>query len=205
MNQLNVVSGTAYPLGLKDVNTDTIIPSRFLKKTTRSGMGEGAFEPLRSQPNNIFDNEKFTGSPFLIAGENFGCGSSREHAAWALSDMGIRVVIAPSFSDLFSSNAFKNGILTVLVQKHNVEELIQAAQEGTFTLDLSAQTLAIDSGSTLHFEIDAFRKHCLLNGLDEIGVTLELDDEITAYEQRRRQRFSWLDSSLPKIATSSAH
>jgi 3-isopropylmalate/(R)-2-methylmalate dehydratase small subunit len=134
------ISGRAYPFGQKNVDTDVIIPSHWLKTITREGLGKGAFETLRQNPDNLFDSDEFKGSPILVAGDNFGCGSSREHAAWALLDMGIHAVIAPSFSDIFSGNAFKNGILTVVLPQEAIDRLVEVAKTDPIDIDLEAQT-----------------------------------------------------------------
>ena len=133
MNPVTTVSGTAYPWGAKNIDTDVIIPAHWLKTITRVGLGRGAFETVRAQPGNIFDDPRYAGAPILIAGDNFGCGSSREHAAWALADMGIQAVIAPSFSDIFSGNAFKNGIVPVVLPQEAIDRLVEVAQDQPIT------------------------------------------------------------------------
>jgi 3-isopropylmalate dehydratase small subunit len=182
MNPVTVVEGAAYPLGLKNVDTDMIISAEWLKTTRRTGLGRGAFVGLRQEPGNVFDDPAYTGAPILIAGDNFGCGSSREHAAWALTDMGVRAVIAPSFSDIFSGNAFKNGILTVALPQESVNRLLEVAQTDSILIDLMSQTVSTQFQDRFLFEIDAFRKECLLGGIDEIGLTLNADAAISAYE-----------------------
>jgi 3-isopropylmalate dehydratase small subunit len=172
---MKIVSGRAIPLGLKNVDTDMIIPARWLKTVTRAGLGEGAFEALRQSPDNIFDAGEYAGAPILIAGDNFGCGSSREHAAWAMLDLGLQVVIAPSFSDIFASNAFKNGLLTI----------------DDFTVDLEAQHITTSGGSRFGFELDPFRKRCLLGGLDEIEITLNSAYAIAVYEELTSAKSGW--------------
>ena len=154
MEPVSTIEGRAIPLGAKNVDTDVIIPAHWLKTVTREGLGKGAFESLRGQPGNPFDDPDFAGAPILIAGDNFGCGSSREHAAWALLDLGIRAVIAPSFSDIFAGNAFKNGILAVSLPQEQVDRLLE--------------------------------------GLDEVGLTLERGDAIAAYEKRQARDMPWL-------------
>lgn len=187
MDKLTVVEGGAYPFGMKNVDTDIVIPSHWLKTISRTGLGKGAFEVLRKEPGNVFDDPAYAGSPILIAGDNFGCGSSREHAAWALADLGIKVVIAPSFSDIFSGNAFKNGILTVVLPQAAIDRLMEVAQ-GTggapepIHVDLDQQTVTTRFQDRFAFDIDPFRKHCLLGGLDEIGLTLDQGDLIGRYE-----------------------
>ena len=182
MRPVTTVSGRAYPWGVKNVDTDVIIPAHWLKTITRTGLGRGAFETIRAQPGNLFDDPEFAGSPILIAGDNFGCGSSREHAAWALADMGITAVIAPSFSDIFSGNAFKNGILTVALPQEAIDRLMEVAQTDPIDVDLETQTVTTPFQDRFTFDIDPFRKHCLLEGLDEVGLTMAQGDAIGAYE-----------------------
>ena len=191
MEAVSTIEGKAYPIGLKNIDTDVIIPAEWLKTVSRTGLGKGAFEALRKDPDNMFDSPEFAGSPILIAGDNFGCGSSREHAAWALADLGIKAVIAPSFSDIFSGNAFKNGILTVVLPQEAVDRLLEVAKTDTLHIDLESQTVTTPFQDRFHFEIDAFRKHCLTNGLDEVGLTLAMDDKISAYERRAKSAWPW--------------
>ena len=192
MEPLREVSGRAIPFGRKNIDTDVIIPARWLKTITREGLGRGAFETLRSDPDNLFDSAEFKGSLILIAGDNFGCGSSREHAAWALLDLGITAVIAPSFSDIFSGNAFKNGILTVVLPQEAIDRLMEVAQTDPITIDLEHQTVTTPFQDRFSFAIDPFRKHCLLNGLDEVGLTMTRGDAISAYENDARANTPWL-------------
>lgn len=192
MNPVSTIAGKAYPFGLKNVDTDVIIPAAWLKTISRSGLGKGAFEALRKEPGNLFDSAEYAGSPILIAGDNFGCGSSREHAAWALADMGIQAVIAPSFSDIFSGNAFKNGLLTVVLPQEAIDRLMEVAQTDPIHIDLENQVVTTPFQDRFTFEIDAFRKHCLLNGLDEIGLTLASSDAISAYESKLNTEKPWL-------------
>ena len=191
MEAVSTIEGKAYPFGLKNIDTDVIIPAAWLKTISRTGLGKGAFEALRKEPGNLFDDAQFAGAPILIAGDNFGCGSSREHAAWALADLGITAVIAPSFSDIFSGNAFKNGILTVVLPQEAVDRLLEVAQTDTISIDLATQTVTTPFQDRFTFEIDAFRKHCLLNGLDEVGLTMAMDDKISAYERRATTAWPW--------------
>ena len=191
MEAVSTIEGKAYPFGLKNIDTDVIIPAVWLKTISRTGLGKGAFEALRKEPGNLFDDPQFAGAPILIAGDNFGCGSSREHAAWALADLGIKAVIAPSFSDIFSGNAFKNGILTVVLPQEAVDRLLEVAQTDTISIDLATQTVTTPFQDRFTFEIDAFRKHCLLNGLDEVGLTMAMDDKISAYERRATTAWPW--------------
>jgi 3-isopropylmalate/(R)-2-methylmalate dehydratase small subunit len=192
MNPVTAVEGRAIPLGLKNVDTDVIIPAHWLKTVTREGLGRGAFEVLRGDPANLFDSAEFAGAPILIAGDNFGCGSSREHAAWALLDLGITAVIAPSFSDIFSGNAFKNGILTVELPQEQIDRLLEVARTDPVFIDLENQVVTTPFQDRFTFEIDPFRKHCLLQGLDEIGLTLARDAAIGAYEKQQAAHMPWL-------------
>jgi 3-isopropylmalate/(R)-2-methylmalate dehydratase small subunit len=192
MTPVRTVTGRAIPFGRANVDTDVIIPAKWLKTITREGLGRGAFESLRGEPGNVFDDPAFAGAPILIAGENFGCGSSREHAAWALADLGIRAVIAPSFSDIFAGNAFKNGILTVALPREAVDRLLAVAESDPITVDLDSQMVTTPFQDRFAFAIDPFRRDCLLNGLDEVGLTLAMDAEIAAYEARRAAELPWL-------------
>ena len=192
MEPIRQVEGRAIPFGRKNVDTDVIVPAKWLKTITRDGLGRGAFEALRADPDNLFDSAEFKGSPILIAGDNFGCGSSREHAAWALLDLGITCVIAPSFSDIFSGNAFKNGILTVVLPQDQVDRLLEVAKTDPIAIDLETQTVTTPFQDRFSFDIDPFRKHCLLNGLDEVGLTLARDAAISTYEQKHRAELPWL-------------
>lgn len=196
MAPVNIIEGKAYPFGLKNIDTDVIIPAHWLKTISRSGLGRGAFEAIRKEPDNLFDSAAYAGSPILIAGDNFGCGSSREHAAWALADMGIAAVIAPSFSDIFSGNAFKNGLLTVVLPQEAVDRLMEVAKTDPIHIDLENQTVTTPFQDRFAFEIDPFRKHCLLNGLDEIGITLASTNAIRAYEAKMAAERPWLAPQL---------
>ncbi len=193
MNPVTTVSGTAYPWGAKNIDTDVIIPAHWLKTITRAGLGRGAFETVRAQPGNIFDDPRYAGAPILIAGDNFGCGSSREHAAWALADMGIRAVIAPSFSDIFSGNAFKNGIVPVVLPQEAIDRLVEVAQDQPITVDLETMTVTTPFQDRFSFELDPFRRECLMNGLDEIGLTLERADAIGGYEKQLAAGRPWVE------------
>jgi 3-isopropylmalate/(R)-2-methylmalate dehydratase small subunit len=194
MTPIKHVAGRAIPFGRKNVDTDVIIPAAYLKTITRDGLAKGAFETVRAEPGNLFDAPEFAGAPILIAGDNFGCGSSREHAAWALLDMGITSVIAPSFSDIFSGNAFKNGILTVVLPQEAVDRLLEVAKTDPIDIDLETQCVTTPFQDRFPFEIDAFRKHCLLEGLDEVGLTLAQAGTIAAHEAKLR-------ADLPFLAT----
>ena len=193
MEPLTRVEGRAIPLGLKNVDTDIIIPAKWLKTITREGLGRGAFETIRAEPGNVFDDPAYAGAPILIAGDNFGCGSSREHAAWAMLDLGIRVVIAPSFSDIFSGNAVKNGILPVVLPQEAIDRLLEVARAGeTIDIDLESMTVTTPFQDRFAFELDPFRRHCLLNGLDEVALTLARDAAIGDFEARRGAEQGWL-------------
>jgi 3-isopropylmalate/(R)-2-methylmalate dehydratase small subunit len=194
MDKVSTIHGRAIPLGLKNVDTDVIIPAHWLKTVSREGLGKGAFETIRQTPGNPFDVEDSAGAPILIAGDNFGCGSSREHAAWAMLDMGLAAVIAPSFSDIFSGNAFKNGILAVELPQEQVNRLLEVAKDHPITIDLENQVVTTPFQDRFAFELDPFRKHCLLNGLDEIGLTLERDAAIENHEKQRAAGLPWLDA-----------
>ncbi|UYV15470.1 3-isopropylmalate dehydratase small subunit [Porphyrobacter sp. ULC335] len=193
MQPLTSVEGRAIPLGLKNVDTDIIIPAKWLKTISREGLGAGAFEALRAEPGNVIDDPAYAGATLLIAGDNFGCGSSREHAAWALGDMGIRVVIAPSFSDIFSGNAVKNGILPVVLPQEAVDRLLDVARDGQpITVDLEHQTVTTPFQDRFTFTIDPFRRECLLGGLDEVGLTMARGEAIGGYEASRTAAQPWL-------------
>jgi 3-isopropylmalate/(R)-2-methylmalate dehydratase small subunit len=192
MEPVSTVEGRAYPFGRKNVDTDLIIPAAWLKTVTREGLGRGAFQVVRTEEGNVFDDPEFAGAPIVIAGDNFGCGSSREHAAWALLDMGVKAVIAPSFSDIFSGNAFKNGILTVALPQEAIDRLMEVAQTDPISIDLEHQTVTTPFQDRFTFEIDPFRKHCLTTGLDEVGITLESASAIDAYEARQMRDAPWL-------------
>ena len=195
MEPIRHVAGRAIPFGRKNVDTDVIIPAHWLKTITREGLGRGAFEAVRKEPGNVFDDPTFAGAPILIAGDNFGCGSSREHAAWAMLDMGVTCVIAPSFSDIFSGNAFKNGILTVALPQEAIDRLMAVARTDTIDVDLETQSVTTPFQDRFTFEIDPFRKHCLLNGLDEVGLTMAQDSAITGHEAKVREGLPFLASA----------
>ncbi len=193
-----------------NVDTDAIIPKQFLKSIKRSGFGPNLFDEWRYldhgepgmdnsarslNPDFVLNQPRYQGASILLARENFGCGSSREHAPWALLDYGFRVIIAPSYADIFFNNCFKNGILPIVLDAPRVDELFQAvaANEGyALSVDLEAQTITTPDGKSIAFEVEEFRKHCLLNGLDDIGLTLQHVDDIRAYEARRKQEAPWL-------------
>jgi len=191
MDKFTSLTGVAAPLAMANVDTDKIIPARFLKTIKRSGLGEHLFADMRyadggaEQPEFVLNRPEYRRAEILLAGENFGCGSSREHAPWALLDFGIRCVIAPSFADIFHGNCFKNGILPIILPPEVCARLMDDAAMGDnarITIDLSRQVVIAPDGEEIHFEVDAFRKHCLLNGLDDIGLTLAHAPAIDAYE-----------------------
>jgi 3-isopropylmalate/(R)-2-methylmalate dehydratase small subunit len=191
MTPFTTLTGSAAPLNMANVDTDKIIPARFLKTIKRSGLGVHLFASLRynddesEKPDFVLNQPKYRHAEILIAGENFGCGSSREHAPWALLDFGIRCVIAPSFADIFHGNCFKNGILPIALPQAVCEQLMADAAMGDnarLTINLAEQVVIRPDGTKIPFEVDAFRKHCLLNGLDDIGLTLAHEAAITTYE-----------------------
>jgi 3-isopropylmalate/(R)-2-methylmalate dehydratase small subunit len=195
MRAIDTIEGKAYPLGRPNIDTDVIIPAHHLKTITREGLGQFAFETLRAEPGNVFDDPAYAGAPILIAGDNYGCGSSREHAAWAMADMGLQAVIAPSFSDIHAGNAFKNGILTVVLPQDQVDRLMEVAKEHPIAIDLESQTVTTPYQDRFRFEIDPFRKDCLLRGLDEIGITLGMDDAIVAHEAKMHAETPWVEGA----------
>ncbi|MBY0355728.1 MAG: 3-isopropylmalate dehydratase small subunit [Rickettsiales bacterium] len=198
MKPFNALTAIAAPLPLQNVDTDMIIPKQFLKTIQRTGLREGLFYEMRFRVDGsrvddfVLHNAPYDKAEILVSGDNFGCGSSREHAPWALLDFGIRCVIAPSFADIFYNNCFKNGILPVALPQAQVDQLMQVAQsEQTITVDLTTQTITAGNHS-FAFEVDAFRKHCLLNGLDDIGLTLQKTTQISSFEQNQQQTAPWL-------------
>ena len=196
MTPFTTLTGIAVPFGEENVDTDVIIPAKYLKAVTRTGLGAGAFESIRAgNPDNIFDAPRNAGAPILIAGDNFGCGSSREHAPWALLDMGFRCVIAPGFADIFAGNAFKNGMLLVELPQDKVDRLMEVAAEAEITVDLESQTVTTPYQDRFAFEIDPFRKACLLNGQDEIALTEAMAPAINAYEVRAAEACPWIDGA----------
>ena len=206
MQKFTVLSGTAAPLPVINVDTDMIIPKQFLKGITRSGLGKHLFHEMRfdeaGRENAAFvlNKQPYRGAQILVSGDNFGCGSSREHAPCAILDFGIRAIIAPSFADIFFNNCFKNGILAIILAKDEVATLLADAEGGAtarMTIDLAAQTIRRHDGSTIRFEMDPFRKRCMLEGLDDIGLTLEHTDRIAAFEARQRRSLPWLYDRTP--------
>jgi 3-isopropylmalate/(R)-2-methylmalate dehydratase small subunit len=210
MEKFTTLQGLVAPLDRANVDTDAIIPKQFLKSIQRSGFGPNLFDAWRYidrgepgmdnskrplNPDFVLNKPQYRGAQVLLARANFGCGSSREHAPWALLDYGFRAVIAPSFADIFFNNCFKNGLLPIVLDASAVDRLfaeVLAYPGYRLTVDLNGQTVAAPDGTALRFEIDAFRKHCLLNGLDEIGLTLRQADKIRAFEERRRAAEPWV-------------
>jgi len=184
MKAASRIHGRAYPLGRPNVDTDVIIPASHLKTITRAGLGRHAFETIRAEPGNVFDDPAYAGASILIAGDNFGCGSSREHAAWAIADLGISAVIAPSFADIFASNAFKNGIVTVALPQAAIDRLMDVALDHGIDVDLETMTVTTPLQDRFAFTLDPFRRRCLMEGLDEIALTLGSEAAISAYEAR---------------------
>ena len=201
MEKFTKLTGVAAPLPMANVDTDMIIPKQYLKTIKRTGLAEGLFYDMRfDEAGNpvdgfVLDRPAYRQAKILIAGINFGCGSSREHAPWALLDFGIRCIIAPSFADIFYNNCSKNGILPIALAEEQVETLMEDARKGddaVLTVDLERQEITRPDGDAMRFDIDPFRKHCLVNGLDEIALTLQKSDKVDAFEARQRARQPWL-------------
>src|SRR5664279_3304524 len=201
MEKFTSLTGVAAPLEITNVDTDMIIPKQYLKTIKRTGLGEGLFAEMRYQddgnenPDFVLNKPAYRNAKILVAGDNFGCGSSREHAPWALLDFGIRCVISTSFADIFYNNCFKNGILPVVVSAEDLAKLMDDAKRGanaTVSINLEAQEIRGPDGGLVRFDIDPFRKHCLLNGLDDIGLTLEKVAHIAAFEQKSTAERFWL-------------
>ncbi|WP_448582983.1 3-isopropylmalate dehydratase small subunit [Thermaurantiacus sp.] len=193
------LTARAIPFGAANVDTDVIIPSRYLKSLSRAGLGKGAFAPLRDVPGNIFDQPASAGAQILIAGANFGCGSSREHAPWALLDMGLRCIIAPSFADIFAGNSFRNGLLLVTLPQDAIDQLMAVAREELpITVDLESQTVTTPHAHCWTFPIDSFVKACLLEGLDQIGITEKLLPDIDRFEAAMAHDRPWLGGAAQR-------
>ena len=200
MEKFEKLTGIAAPMPLVNIDTDMIIPKQFLKTIKRSGLGVHAFDEMRylddgsENPDFVLNKPAYREAEILVTGDNFGCGSSREHAPWALLDFGIRCVIAPSFADIFYNNCFKNGILPIKLPQEDVDKLMADAERGanaTVTVDLENQSITGPDGGEIKFEIDPFRKHCLMNGLDDIGLTLQKADKIKTFEDSQAQSQPW--------------
>ncbi len=200
MDKFTTLTGVAAPMPLVNIDTDMIIPKQFLKTIQRSGLGKNLFDEMRYTqdgqeiPDFVLNQPAYRRAEIIVAGDNFGCGSSREHAPWALLDFGIRCVISTSFADIFFSNCFKNGILPVVLPPEAVAHLMDDAKKGAnarISVDLAAQTVIASDGTVFHFEVDAFKKHCLFNGLDDIGLTLEKAAAIDSYEAKAATSRPW--------------
>lgn len=214
MEKYTQFKGIVAPLDRANVDTDLIIPKQFLKSIKRTGFGPNLFDELRYldegqpgqdcskrpiNPDFVLNQARYAGAGILLARRNFGCGSSREHAPWALTDFGFRTVLAPSFADIFFNNSFKNGLLPIVLSEEIIEELFQqvAANEGySLTVDLANQQIIKPDGGVIEFEVDPFRKHCLLEGLDDIGLTLQDAEQIKQYEAKRRETAPWLFDAI---------
>ena len=201
MDKFTTLTSVAAPLDMLNVDTDMIIPKDYLKTIARTGLAKGLFAELRynddgsPNPDFVLNKPAYAHAQILVAGDNFGCGSSREHAPWALLDYGIRVVISTRFGDIFYNNCFKNGILPIRVSKEDLDKLMDDAQRGAnarLAVDLEKQEITGPDGGTVHFEVDAFKKHCLLNGLDEVGLTLEKASDIGAFEKKAAAERPWI-------------
>lgn len=200
MQKFTTLTGVAAPMPIINVDTDMIIPKQYLKTIKRTGLGKGLFSEMRylddgsENPDFVLNKPAYRNAQILVAGDNFGCGSSREHAPWALLDFGIRCVISTSFADIFYNNSFKNGILPIVVSPEDLRKLMDDADRGanaTLTIDLEAQTIQGPDGGTVTFEIDPFKKHCLLNGLDDIGLTMEKAPAIAGFEEKLAAERPW--------------
>ena len=204
MDKFTKLTGVAAPMPRVNVDTDAIIPKQYLKTIKRTGLKAGLFYEWRTnqdgseKPDFVLNKPAYRNAKVLVAGANFGCGSSREHAPWALLDFGIRCVIAPSFGDIFFNNCFKNGMLPIALPQADVDKLMHDAEKGanaTVSVDLEKQEITRPDGGVIKFDIDPFRKYCLLNGFDDIGLTLRQKDKIDSYEAERRRSMPWLDAS----------
>ena len=201
MEPFNKLEGVAAPLNMINVDTDMIIPKQYLKTIQRTGLGKALFDEMRhnqdgsEKPEFVLNKPAYRGAKILVTGDNFGCGSSREHAPWALLDFGIRCVIAPSFADIFYGNCFKNGILPIKLPQEQVDKLMDDASRGAnaiISIDLEKQEIRGPDGGMIKFEVDDFRKQCLLNGWDDIGLTMRNEDKITSYETQQKTQTPWL-------------
>lgn len=201
MDKFDKLTGVAAPMPITNVDTDMIIPKQFLKTIKRTGLGVNLFDEMRYKDDGsevedfVLNKPAYRDAKILVAGDNFGCGSSREHAPWALMDFGIRCIISTSFADIFYNNCFQNGILPIVLPKADVDKLMDDAERGSnavVSIDLEAQEIKGPDGGTINFEIDAFRKHCLLNGLDAIGLTMQQADAIDGFEGKDKAARSWV-------------
>ncbi len=201
MDKFETFTGIAAPMPLVNIDTDMIIPKQFLKTIKRSGLGVHAFDEMRydaegnENPDFVLNKPQYRESQIIVAGDNFGCGSSREHAPWALADFGIKVVVSTSFADIFFNNCFKNGMLPIILPQDQVDLLMAEAEKGEnarLSVDLENQQITTSDGTVISFDVDAFKKHCLLNGLDDIGLTMEKEASISAYEAKASQSRPWV-------------
>ena len=201
MEKFSKITGVAAPMPIRNIDTDMIIPKQFLKTIKREGLGKNLFDEMRflddgaENPDFVLNKDAYRNASIIVAGDNFGCGSSREHAPWALNDFGIKVIISTSFADIFYNNSFKNGMLPIKVDEATLAKLMDDAERGsnaTLTIDLEAQTISGPDGGVVNFEIDPFRKHCLLEGLDDIGLTLQKLDKINSYEEKQKTIQPWM-------------
>ena len=201
MEKFTTLTGVAAPMPIMNVDTDMIIPKQFLKTIKRTGLGKHLFDEMRFTPDGqevpdfVLNQPAYRNAKILISGDNFGCGSSREHAPWALLDFGIRCIVAPSFADIFYNNCFKNGVLPIVLPREQIDLLLDDAERGAnavITVDLEKQEITGPDGGCIKFDVDPFRKHCLLNGLDDIGLTLQQASAIDNYETSRRSAQPWL-------------
>lgn len=201
MDKFEKITGVAAPMPLVNVDTDMIIPKQFLKTIKRSGLGVNLFDEMRydadgnENPDFVLNKPAYRDAEILVAGDNFGCGSSREHAPWAIKDFGIKAIVSTSFADIFFNNCFKNGILPIVLPQEQVDLLMKDAEKGAnarMTVDLEAQEITTSEGEVIRFDVDPFRKHCLLNGLDDIGLTMEKAPKIETFETRMAQARPWV-------------
>ena len=210
MEKFDKLSGVAAPMNMINIDTDMIIPKNFLKTIKRSGLGQNLFDEMRydrdgnENPDFVLNKPAYRKAKIIVAGDNFGCGSSREHAPWALLDFGIRCVVSTSFADIFYNNCFKNGILPIKVTKEQLDDLMDDAERGsnsTLSIDLESQTIQGPDGGEVKFEIDDFKKHLLLNGLDDIGLTLQKSDKVDSFEEQQNASQPWL-AGVAKVQAS---
>jgi 3-isopropylmalate/(R)-2-methylmalate dehydratase small subunit len=201
MEKFTTLTGVAAPMNMINIDTDKIIPKQYLKTIERTGLGKALFSEMRYKDDGseneefVLNNPAYRQSKVIVAGENFGCGSSREHAPWALLDFGIKCIVSTSFAEIFYNNCFKNGILPIKLPQEDVDKLLADAERGanaTLAIDLEAQEITGPDGGVIKFDVDPHRKHCLLNGLDDIGLTLEKEHKITSYEEKSDAEHPWL-------------
>ena len=200
MDSFTKLTGVAAPMKIRNIDTDMIIPKQYLKTIKRTGLGSGLFSELRfnedgsENPDFVLNKPAYRNAKIIVAEDNFGCGSSREHAPWALMDFGVRCVISTSFADIFFNNCFQNGVLPIRVSREDLDKLMEDAERGanaTMTIDLEAQEIQGPDGGVVKFDIDAFRKHCMLNGLDGVGITMQKDKSISSFEENLAQSRPW--------------